>query len=71
MVIIIWSLILLATTISFTGAYKTWNWGNSIIHRRDVVQDVTLAKRSNLNYYNELHVGCLTYDPLKRSFVQF
>ena len=68
---IIWSLILLATTTSFTRAYRTWNWGNGIIHRLDVVQDVPLAKRTNLNSYIVLLVGRLTHDPLKRSLVQF
>ena len=68
---IIWSLIMLVTTASFTQAYYTWNYGNGILHRLNVVQDVTLEKRSNLNYFKELLVARLTYWPLKRSLVQF
>ena len=67
MVNIIWPLILLATMTSITRG----NWENRIIHRLDVVQDVTVAKRNNVNYYIVLLVGRLTHDPLKRSLVQF
>ena len=62
---------MLVTTASFTQAYYTWNYGNGILHRLNVVQDVTLEKRSNLNYFKELLVARLTYWPLKRSLVQF
>ena len=56
---------------SITRGYRTWNWENGIIHRLDVVQDVTLAKRNNINCYIVLLVGRLTHDPLKRSLVKF
>ena len=68
---IIWSLTLLVTTASFTQAYQIYNHGNGIVHRLNVVQDVTLELRRNLNYFKELLVARLTYWPLKRSLVQF
>ena len=68
---IIWSLILLVTTASFTQAYQTYNYGNVIIHKLNVVQDVTLELRRNLNHFKTLLVARLTYWPLKRSLVQF
>ena len=68
---IIWSLILLVTTASFTQAYQTYNYGNGIIHKLNVVQDVTLELRRNLNHFKTLLVARLTYWPLKRSLVQF
>ena len=68
---IIWSFTLLVTTASFTQAYQIYNHGNGIVHRLNVVQDVTLELRRNLNYFKELLVARLTYLPLKRSLVQF
>ena len=68
---IIWSLTLLVTTASFTQAYQIYNHGNGIANRLNVVQDVTLELRRNLNYFKELLVARLTYWPLKRSLVQF
>ena len=68
---IIWSFTLLVTTASFTQAYQIYNHGNGIVHRLNVVQDVTLELRRNLNYFKELLAARLTYWPLKRSLVQF
>ena len=68
---IIWSSILLAAIPSFSEAYLSWDFGDGFIHKLNVVQDVTLERRSNMDRLNYLLVGRHIYYPLKRSLVQF
>ena len=67
----VWSTIMFAAISSFSEAYQTFDFGNGIIHKLSIVQDVTLERTTNMDYLDYLLVARLTYYPLKRSLVQF
>ena len=66
----VWSAIIFAA-ISFSVAYQTYDYGDSIIHELNIVQDVTVVSYSNYDYLEYLLVAQHTSYPLKRSLVQF
>ena len=68
---IVWSAIIFVVILSFSKAYQTFDFGDGIIHKLNVVQDVTLERTTNMNYLQFLLLARLTYYPLKRSLVQF
>ena len=68
---IVWSAIIFVVILSSSKAYRRFYYGDGIIHKLNVVQDVTLERSTNLNYLPFLIVARLTYYPLKRSLVQF
>ena len=66
----VWSTIVF-TVISFSEAYQTYDYGDGIIHKLNIVQDVTVVSSTNYDYLEYLLVARHTYYPLKRSLVQF
>ena len=66
----VWSAIIFAA-ISFSEAYQTYDYGDGIIHKLNIVQDVTVVSNSNYDYLEYLLVARHTSYPLKRSLVQF
>ena len=67
----VWTAIIFAVISSFSEAYQTFDYGDGIIHKLNIVQDVTLERTSNMNYLQFLLIARLTFYPLKRSLVQF
>ena len=67
----VWSAIIFAAILSFLEAYSTFDFGNGIIHKLEIVQDVTLERTTNMDYLEYLLIARLTAYPLKRSLVQF
>ena len=66
----VWSARIFAV-ISFSGAYQTYDYGDSIVHKMNIVQDVTVVSYSNYDYLEYLLVARHTSYSLKRSLVQF
>ena len=66
----VWSAVIFAV-ISVSETYQTYDYGHGIIHKLNVIQDVTLERNSNFNYLKYLLVARHTSYPLKRSLVQF
>ena len=66
----VWSAIIFSV-ISFSEGYQTYDYGDGIIHKLNIVQDVALERNANFDYLQFLIVARHIGYPLKRSLVQF